>query len=475
MRRKGVSWANPCLLAVVISFSSWWGVFLPIYLTSTVSRRTAIADGERFLNDPQVLVEQRLSLSYANPTQHQSIPEPLQVMQEYIAQHADNGDSIYPDRKYILLEYACPHRAGNIMSGFLNSLLLGILTNRTVLWHYIKEDDEQLEACSRVLQRADWIPRFDRSSRHKIFKFYQRSQVLDACERLLHVEGRNQYTCMERLRANPSLASKLAFDISEHSIIDVRGISGCIQSDIPGWEGRFDMRLSTCADYLSSSFGSEIDSSRARKLYRYGLDFLYGMLFRYSFSFTPEFMASIETVGGTFDPSAVSVGVHSRHSKEWKDGADVEPQARCLDQIIAKLPSQKKCQILIMSDRQATNDALMEYAKQSGCDGIQVAHDKRNGTDLADTTGVRFSFLRAEHGPFAGTGFYKDMALVTQARHAFVATTRSSSALVQEVMKYDHFMRRWEDSALISSSDDLMICYHEFQGPSPLEGVLMQG
>ena len=96
-----------------------------------------------------------------------------------------------------------------------------------------------------------------------------------------------------------------------------------------------------------------------------------------------------------------------------------------------------------MSDRQATNDALMAYANQRGCDGITVAHETNSHNDTTSRPGQ----VSAEHGPYEGAGFYQDMVLVSQARHGLVATTRSSSALLQEIMLYDHDMRQWNSNS----------------------------
>jgi hypothetical protein len=61
-----------------------------------------------------------------------------------------------------------------------------------------------------------------------------------------------------------------------------------------------------------------------------------------------------------------------------------------------------------------------------------------------------------EHGPFAGAGFFRDLVVVSQARSAFIGSTRSSSALVDEMIDYD---RRTEDWHSRNVSDPLLRCY----------------
>jgi hypothetical protein len=399
--------------------------------------------------------------------------EPIQVLQEYISQHSVDILLAEPDndrrRSYLTAEYACPHRAGNVMSNYLNSMLLAVLTNRTMLMQYSKDETAQKQ-CDRILKRASWIPPYRSSSSPRPFKLDQRQDLLDACERVLHVTGRDQYECQKRVLRDLYTQNKTAAilapagGLASHGIVNLRGVTGCLHAKVGGWEGRFDMTVPACGDYVRALFAGEVLEDRVEKLFGQGLDFLYGMLFRYSFTLTEEFMQTVKTTGGVFDPAAFSVGVHSRHAQEWDDGSDISKQTACLDRVFEAdtfndPTTIRPCQILIMSDRQATNQALVAYAQQRQCDGITVTHQQQHAVSetfvLVNTSSKS---VRAEHGPFEGAGFYKDMALVSKARHGFVATTRSSSALVQHVMVYDQVLHNAEEK--------IEICYHQFQGPS---------
>jgi hypothetical protein len=108
--------------------------------------------------------------------------------------------------------------------------------------------------------------------------------------------------------------------------------------------------------------------------------------------------------------------------------------------------------VYIMSDRHETIEHLRTYLLQRDCSVVLAAQPdapvvKDNGT------------ATEEHGPFAGAGFFRDLVVVSQARSAFIGSTRSSSALVDELMEYDRHNNAWvmEDERL----DRLPRCYIE--------------
>jgi len=392
------------------------------------------------------------------------LPEPLQILREYIAHHGVGvvaHDKIEDDTKYIVLGYDCAHRAGNIFSAAIGRVLLAVLTNRTLV---LKQVDRS--SCDQMLSVASWIPTvsFKTLKSRDVFTWRQRKQSDQGCVNVFNTT--NQYQCMDLLRDAPvGTAARMAQDIHEHRIVDFFGLAGCVHSEIPGWKGRFDMRLPTCDEFVRASFAGElIDQERIDKLYKYGLDFLYGMLYRHTFQLSDLFLQSIETEGGTFDPDAYTIALHSRHPSQQKDGqiddgSDISKERVCLDPIMDKRNNTAKCQLLIMTDREVCNHALTNYAREHGCEGITVAHTK-----------VSAKSGRNEHGPFQGKGFWKDMALVSQARHGFVATGRSSSGLVQNLMVFDRIMEHLSllanDELNIQERHGMEICYHQYEGPA---------
>jgi len=395
-----------------------------------------------------------------------SLPEPLQILRKYISHHGSRvvSSEIQDDTKYILLDYDCFHRAENMIGDALNKILLGVLTNRTLL---LPARDRG--TCDNIVHPANWIPQSDRSETlqgHDVYLWRQQEQAEQACVDIFNTT--NQYHCMERLKdSSPGTASRMAVDIHEHHIIDFEGTTGCFFSEIPGWKGRFDMRLPTCGEYVRATFAGEmIDQERVDKLFKYGLDFLYGMLYRHSFELTQEFEQSIETVGGVFDPKAFTVALLSQHPTQNKDGSvsdssDISKEVECLDNIIAKQNSYAPCQILIMTDREGSDSALTAYAKNYGCEGITVAHTK----DAEEN-------IRNGQGPFEGAGFWKNIAFVSQARHGLASTTSSSSGLLQNMMVFDRTMERLslhQDSdqqvLTVPQRHGMEICYHQYEGP----------
>jgi hypothetical protein len=109
---------------------------------------------------------------------------------------------------------------------------------------------------------------------------------------------------------------------------------------------------------------------------------------------------------------------------------------------------------------------LANYAEEHGCEGITVRHIPKSDKDYVDG--------RQEHGPFEGAGFFKDLAIVSQARHGLVATSRSSSGLLQNIMVYDRTMERLSKQIIGVVNEGLtmpqlhgmQICYHQFAGPA---------
>lgn len=396
-------------------------------------------------------------------------PRPVQIVQEYIEQHSVvvHGATAREGQKYIIVSYVCPHRAGNILATFLNQMLLAVLTNRTAVFVVRGARGEQ--ECDKILQRAPWIPRLEKGSEpwKERFKYDQRVVLLAESAKQLQVsfDPRTfQANVLRELSSRNTTAAILAQDISHHHVIELRAITGCFHSFIQGWEGRFDWTVPTCRDYLSSLFHEDvIDSTRATQLFELGIDFVYGMLFRLSFDLTPDLLNSI-SYSGVFDPKAFSVGVHSRHPSEKLDGSDVSHERNCLDRVMKRRPTNATCQLLIMSDRPATNQALQAYATEQDCEGIVVQHSRGgDGQYLANTTGFKGrGKVSAEHGPFEGAGYYKDLALVSRARDALVCTMRSSSAIIKQLIEYDSVMRYYDrNSGSMEGYQSPETCYFE--------------
>jgi hypothetical protein len=134
--------------------------------------------------------------------------------------------------------------------------------------------------------------------------------------------------------------------------------------------------------------------------------------------------------------------LHSRHMRQADNGSDVQNEIKCLDYLLGTRENDKvPCTVYIMSDRPNTIENLRPYLLQRDCKVVVAAQP--------DAPVVKDNDL-AEHGPFAGAGFFRDLVVVSQARSAFIGHTRSSSALVDELIEYDRRNNAWviEDELL---------------------------
>jgi hypothetical protein len=113
----------------------------------------------------------------------------------------------------------------------------------------------------------------------------------------------------------------------------------------------------------------------------------------------------------------------------------------------------------LLSDRPRTLEVAKEYIVESypHCTSMIAPH-------------IKSVSWRSEHGPFAGAGFYQDLAFVTDqmiqgptSMTAFIGSNkRSSSQLVQELMTYQlEHQRRKQAGAHLDPPLTLETCYLE--------------
>jgi hypothetical protein len=216
------------------------------------------------------------------------------------------------------------------------------------------------------------------------------------------------------------------------------------------------------------------------RLHGLGVDFLFGMLLRYCFDLTGGIKAAVprqaallltdskgnskttsdlllhrrkDDAGededdddddddnrlhddgeGVYDEGPYyTIALHSRHIDEALDGCDISREIDCVNELLkVKMPKGKQCAVVLMSDRACTLLTLLPWLEERGCRAFVARHDSR--TDYL-----------TEHGPFAGVGFFQDLALASAiARSAFVGLRRSSSDLVLELIQFYRTMDAWE-------------------------------
>jgi hypothetical protein len=172
----------------------------------------------------------------------------------------------------------------------------------------------------------------------------------------------------------------------------------------------------------------------AESLTSHNEHFLIGALFDNIFVLSPRVLPDPGTLPGS---DVTTIAAHSRHILAWDEGTWIDVEKKCI-QTILKRHENQSCAIMLMSDRVRTIEMLTEQVQtEFGCTAVTANHSSGQG-------------INAEHGPFAGMGFFQGLALVTTARHGFIANQmnrggdffkiRTSSALLLSIITYRLFM-----------------------------------
>jgi len=366
------------------------------------------------------------------PDASTTIPQPLlpmQVLDEYIAQHNIDAVRQQPDgRQYMVAEFGCPRQAGVQSFNFMNAFLLAVASNRTLLFKYgglktwLANGENAESNCRQAFAFADWMPRLD-----QVFpRNRQRSQL------------------MHKLPGVPP-----AKFVGNATILTYT--KSWEMSRFHGeWHGMMNLQDHQASNHFSECLGiSEIRRDpRIRMLYAEGPLFLYGMLFRRGFDFNPALLQSVQAdiPHEAHHPHVFSIGLHSRHSNNGLDGSDISKELQCLHQVLAanrrrqhannNNNNQTRCILYIMSDRSVTVDRFRNDTSH-GCTVATVRRDE--AAQKAEHTGP------SEHGPFAGLGYFQDVVLTMQANSAFLGQPRSSTAFVVAMIEYRRKLSAWEN------------------------------
>jgi len=459
------------LIIVLVLLSSV--AFLCIAFTSnnsfdllpTISRKSSVFEDRQ---NPSS------SSSFESPSEallqewdEESIPVPFRVMEQYIQWHSVKSLGRDPtNRKFALGFYSCPLQAGNRLHHFFNGLLWAIITNRTLLWKYwdsetcskydgkhydviICEAANTVDACDKILKRAAWIPSYDEWS-----------------ERLGHFGGKGKdfrpYELPYFATHHPNVSDvnqhfRWGTDGNDDSAFGVDNTTKYPQRVVIFPQERFKDTLlqGDSSDSLkarNTMLQTEWSRQIAEKVYSLGPDFLYGMLHRYSFAFSENVLKASTQLGNDDD---YTVALHSRHRFVELDGCDIRRETSCLDKVLSRKNQTQRCVVAIMSDRECTITRLTPWLEKRDCAVQMAQHSSGDG-------------LLAEHGPFAGAGFFQDLALVSKARSAFVGMERSSSDLLLELIEFNRVYHALSKGGphLLSKLEELDICVLPFEGPS---------
>jgi hypothetical protein len=423
-------------------------------------------------------------------------PRPVQLMEQYIRWHSVDALRRDPHhRKFSVVFYSCPLQAGNRIHHFTTSVYWSIVTNRTMLYKYwdretcyrygsmyslaICREANTDRDCDKILARAPWIP-----------SFAEWRDVLG-----LQPDGGgngNDPYSVPFYATHPRDVVNFRFPWGPGNDESVRGVDGSRYDSIPlvmfaqtrskiaFMDPRNKKHAGTTLDeLLVTGWGRGANA----RLHGLGVDFMFGMILRYSFDLTGAVQAAVppgatdlllfrgaggrggdcatqdlEVRDGIDDESYgdddaqtddndaegdddevpyYTIALHSRHIDDAVDGCDVSREIGCMKELLkTKMPPGKRCAVALLSDRACTLSTLVPWLEdeQRGCVAYVARHDAR--TDYL-----------SEHGPFAGVGFFQDLALTAAvARSAFVGMHRSSSDLVLELVQFYRTMDAWERS-----------------------------
>lgn len=358
----------------------------------------------------------------------QALLPPQKILRDYIRQHSEQvlrRESDLGNRRFQVVYYSCPQAAGNLLHDFFNQVILAISLNRTILWKYndpqtcnevrkgfgglvcLKANTEP--ECAQSLNRAKWIAGWD--------DWQPRIQNLSTTsvnETLLLLPTRDNHAySTDEWETKLLVAHKpMVYYTQEKQ-----------------WNGNLLPILKL----------NEVQN-RLKQLYASGPDRLFAMLFRELLPFQPaiypveyKFHAKGTTPKRTY-------AIHSRHFNNDDDGSLIAKERRCLKTV---LPPTDPCIVYVMSDRIKTIDNLNEFLQKHypNCETVIATHNNAGPDDGKLSPSDKNVGHYLEHGPFAGTGYFQDLIVASQARDGFIGHCyRTSSQLLRERIEYDRTM-----------------------------------
>jgi hypothetical protein len=325
------------------------------------------------------------------------------------------------------------------------------MLNRTLLWKYLDQplcsllykkfkfvnEAEQctvnntIHDCDRVLERAPWIPSYDE------------------WHHLLDLDSMQFAT--ER-------------DISPHTnkVQVTRGVDRSYENvqvlAIRPLSHRFDV-FGITPHQRAYKLQLESTLQRVEHLFSMGHTFLFGLLFRSAFDIQPQIREQVQRnpqlqatkQSITSSSSAFSMVIHSRHAHSELNGCNITLDEACIQDVLQQYQNMRPhnstitdnspCYIAVMSDRPCTYKSLQSVVPDKyNCSVLTADHE--TGSGVLD-----------EHGPFAGAGFFQDMALASSfVRDAVIGSgeplnfesLRTSSQLLEELIEYHRVMEAWQ-------------------------------
>jgi hypothetical protein len=334
---------------------------------------------------------------------------------------------------FVVGRYSCPLEAGNRIMKFLNHLVWAIITDRVFLWGYwgtnaclVESATEEIVQllcsemvnsaadCKEILKLASWVPSWDEWS-------------------------------LKLNLTQPIRASAIARRAKDPVSLPMDG------PPVP--------RVIRVGQQVNLELGLIFAQKRAPKLLRriaskrraealfgtrgyQGVFFTHGMLFEALFSLHPSLLPTPDVLD--IDSDGVnSYALHSRHQQEGDDGHSIDIDESCMNTVLFNKTVGRPCIVYTMTDRLATKQQLPEALAHFNCTAIfsknTTAGKSRN----------------SEHGPFAGRGYYEDLAIVRNARQGFMAPNlrqrprvgpRTSSSLPRSIIEFRRVLESPSDA-----------------------------
>jgi hypothetical protein len=358
---------------------------------------------------------------------------PVRALHSYKMMHSIEALSYDtdPNRKFALVTYWCPDRAGNILHNMFSSVIWSIITNRTVLWKYEATDNvhvrnkptsiDDRQFCEEIMELAKWLPSWDEWK----VKLKLEDPVAIPIERT-------------RLTFDESIQTVIFPQIPDIDSKNTR-IHRIEWGEHPLDNPRFRSYISEMSEYQKVTAGM---------LYYDGIDFLYGMLLRELFNIKASTAIDKQIPADSF-----TIAVHSRHIVHGDDGSYINEEVDCLNEMMPR-SKDTGCAVYIMSDREKSLHLLTEWAHSRNCTAVVASHDEYDES------------IVEEHGPFSGKGFIQDLAVASLARSGVIGDIRRSSfKLLLELVTYDREMDAW--SRQLDRPSKLLTCklpYHKVTG-----------
>jgi hypothetical protein len=430
----------------------------PRELTSDLTENLQHEQDKNITNEKSVKKEGTNTTTTSTKEKQKFDSLPHRTLEQYKVWHSNDvlrteSSTQVNDRSFAMAYYSCPLQAGNRMHHFLNSIIWAIVTNRTILVKYLDSEtciyhqkaqtqiwhDPEIcnavnreQDCEKVLHRTEWIPTFTQwSKKISETKMSNVSDIVTIVANLSDIvtivdywstRSYDKAARWERVRfptLNTTTNDSPKVDEMKDKVVDFPEIVG--KDDILGRRFQRQALLST-----------ESARQRAEALFAEGTEFLYGMLFKNIFNLqwdpvTPDSL-KMKMDGSVL--STYSIALHSRHRK-GQPGTFVKKEMECFDRLLKPLSENTACRVCLMSDRPKTIELLSKWVTEKYNCTIYT-NDYNNSKEESR------SWL-TEHGPNAGSRFYRDLDICQHFTDGFIGTGNgaSSTQLLEEWVDFN--------------------------------------